>query len=35
MQAEQKVIWQSNEQENHGLTWTQTRKMPITSRVSV
>ncbi|KAM3342045.1 abscisic acid 8'-hydroxylase 4-like [Capsicum galapagoense] len=33
VKAEQKVIWQSNEQENHGLTWTQTRKMPITNKV--
>ncbi|MCE3050774.1 hypothetical protein HAX54_048055 [Datura stramonium] len=33
VKAEQKVICQSNEQENHGLTWTQTRKMPITNKV--
>ncbi|KAH0680447.1 hypothetical protein KY284_021532 [Solanum tuberosum] len=33
VKAEQKVILQSNEQENHGLTWTQTRKMPITNKV--
>ncbi|KAK6792764.1 hypothetical protein RDI58_011845 [Solanum bulbocastanum] len=33
VKAEQKVIWQPNEQENHGLTWTQTRKMPITNKV--
>ncbi|XP_055835968.1 abscisic acid 8'-hydroxylase CYP707A1 [Solanum dulcamara] len=33
VKSEQKVIWQSNEQENHGLTWTQTRKMHITNKV--
>ncbi|CAN4092709.1 unnamed protein product [Withania somnifera] len=33
VKAEQKAIWQSNEQENHGLTWSQTRKMPITNKV--
>lgn len=33
VKAEQKVIWQSNKDENHGLTWTQTRKMPITNKV--
>ncbi|KAK4348818.1 hypothetical protein RND71_031573 [Anisodus tanguticus] len=33
VKAEQKVTCQSNEQENHGLTWTQTRKMPVTNKV--
>ncbi|XP_009775493.1 abscisic acid 8'-hydroxylase CYP707A1-like [Nicotiana sylvestris] len=33
VKAEQKAVCQSNEQENHGLTWTQTRKMPMTNKV--
>ncbi|CAN4122682.1 unnamed protein product [Withania somnifera] len=33
VKAEQKMMWQANEQESHGLTWTQTRKMPITNKV--
>lgn len=33
VKAEQKAIYQSNREGNHRLTWTQTRNMPITSKV--